>query len=33
MPNLLLVTVPTDEVMNKAGDKVRFPAPTWPSII
>lgn len=25
MPNLLLVTVPTDQVMNKAGDKVRFP--------
>ena len=25
MPNLLFITVPTDKVMNKAGDKVRFP--------
>ena len=25
MPNLLFITVPTDKVMNKAGDRVRFP--------
>ncbi len=25
MPRLLFVTVPTDVVMNKAGDRVRFP--------
>ncbi len=25
MPKLLFVTVPTDQVMNKAGDRVRFP--------